>query len=98
MYPFSEKRDSLSIYILLQYQESVCGAFEKVDVHCKCLQGFTGFFSAILREKGFKNHRETPYFVHVVEKPCNIYRLEGNHVVIIGISLQFVNITGFPYS
>ena len=21
-------------------QESVCGAFEKVDVHCKCLQGF----------------------------------------------------------
>ena len=50
------------------------------EVHCKCLQGFTGcpwVFPAISMEKGCKNHRESLYssqgnVVYVVGKPCNI--------------------------
>ena len=32
----------------------------------------------------------------LVGKPCNIYRLQGNPIVIIGFSPQSVNIKGFP--
>ena len=64
---------------------------------------FTGVYPAISMEKGCKNHRETLYFskgktVYVVGKPCNIYRLRGNPIVIIGYSLKSVNITGFPHN
>ena len=45
-------------------------------------------------EKGCKNHRKTLYsskrkIVYVVGKPCNIYRLRGNPIVIIGFSPQW---------
>ena len=61
-------------------------------LHCKCLQGITGTLqgkSAISMEKGCKNHRETLYsskgkIAYIVEKPCNIYRLQGNPMIIIG--------------
>ena len=36
--------------------------------------------------------------VYVVGKPCNIYRLKGNPIVIIVFSPQSVNITGFPHN
>ena len=36
---------------MLHGQKSVCGAFEKVDVYCKCLQGFPGYTGNI-KEKG----------------------------------------------
>ena len=63
--------------------------------HCKCLQGITGDLqgkSAISMEKGCKNHRETLYsskgkIAFIVEKPCNIYRLRGNPMVIIDVIL-----------
>ena len=69
------------------------------SVHCKCLQ----VFPAISMEKGCKNHKETLYsskgkIVYVVGNPCNIYRLQGNPIVIIGFFLQSVNITGFPHN
>ena len=59
--------------------------------HSKCLQGITGDMqgkSAISMEKGCKNHRETLYsskgrIAYIVEKPCNIYRLRGNPMIII---------------
>ena len=62
------------------------------QVHCKCLQGITGclqVFPAIAMEKGYKNHREILYsskekIVYVVGKPCNIYRLRGNPIIIMG--------------
>jgi hypothetical protein len=62
------------------------------SVHCKCLQGITGclqVFPAISIEKGCKNHRETHTplkgkIVYVVGKPCNIYRLQGNPIIIMG--------------
>ena len=44
-------------------------------------------FPAISMEKGYKNHRETlskGKIVYFVGKPCNIYRLWGNPIVIIG--------------
>ena len=55
-----------------------------VSVH-----GFPVVFSAISMEKGCKNHRKTLYsskgkIVYIVEKPCNIYRLRGNPMIIIG--------------
>ena len=61
-------------------------------MHCKCLQSITGclqVFPAISMEKGCKNHRETLYsskgkIVYVVGKPCNIYRLWGNPITIMG--------------
>ena len=61
-------------------------------VHCKCLQGIKGclqVFPAISMEKDCKNHKETLYsskgkIVYVVRKPCNIYRLRGNPMIIIG--------------
>ena len=76
------------------------------SLHCKCLQGFTGFpqvFSAISMEKGCKNHRETLYsskgkVAYVVRKPCNIYRLRGKPYDYYRISPQSVNITGFPHN
>ena len=42
-------------------------------------------------EEGCKNHRETLFsskgkIVYIVGKPCNIYRLRGNPIVIIGFS------------
>ena len=45
--------------------------------------------SAISMEKGYKNHRETLYsskgkIAYIVEKPCNIYRLRGNPIIIMG--------------
>ena len=66
--------------------------FEVCNIHCKCLQGITGDLqgkSAISMEKGCKNHRETLYsskgkIAYIVEKPCNIYRLRGNPMIIIG--------------
>ena len=59
--------------------------------------------SAISMEKGCKNHRETLYsskgkIAYIVEKPCNIYRLQGNPMIIIGFSPQSVNITGFLHN
>ena len=36
--------------------------------------------------------------VYAVGKPCNIHRLGGNPIVIIGVSSQSVNITGFPHN
>ena len=58
-------------------------------------------FPAISMEKGCKNHRETLLYSLkgkiVVGKPCNIYRLLGNPIVIIRLSQQSVNITGFPH-
>ena len=61
-------------------------------LHCKCLQGITGDLqgkSAISMEKGCNNHRETLYsskgkIAYIVEKPCNIYRLRGNPIIIMG--------------
>jgi hypothetical protein len=61
-------------------------------LHCKCLQGITGclqVFPAISMKQGCKNHRETLYssegkIVYVVWKPCNIYRLRGNPIIIMG--------------
>ena len=61
-------------------------------LHCKCLQGITGDLqgkSAISMEKGCKNHRENLYsskgkIAYIVEKPCNIYRLRGNPIIIMG--------------
>ena len=59
----------------------VYGAFEKVDVHCKCLQGFTGIHSFFLQHLGKKALKriteEDPYSstgksVHAVGKSCNI--------------------------
>ena len=50
-------------------------------------------FTGIYRGKyigifcNIKKKGETPYFLCCTEKPCNICRLEGNHVVIIGIFL-----------
>ena len=63
------------------------------------LQGCIGFFLQYQEKRavGITGKPHILYVVHVVEKP-NIYRLKGNLIVIIGISLQFVNITGFPYS
>ena len=69
---------------------------QKNWLHCKLLQGFTGClqgFPAISMENGYTNHRETLYsskgkIVYVVGKPCNIYRLRGNPIIIIGFSLQ----------
>ena len=64
------------------------------------LQMFTGHygvsaavFPELSMEKGCKNHRETLYpskgkIVYVVGKPCNIYRLRGNPIAIIGFSLN----------
>ena len=60
--------------------------------HCKCLQGITGclqVFPALSIEKGCKNHKETLYsskgkIAYVLGKPCNIYRLRGNPMIIIG--------------
>ena len=40
----------------------------KDEIHCKCLQGITGSL------QGFP----------VVGKPCNIYRLRGNPIIIMG--------------
>ena len=64
---------------------------------------FTGVYPAISMEKDCKNHKETLYsskrkIVYAVGNPRNIYRLQGNPIVIIGFSLQSVNITGFPYN
>ena len=56
--------------------ESVCGAFEKGDIDCKCLKGYI-IFSAILREKGYKYHRETPYFVCFVMVMGYFYSFSG---------------------
>ena len=61
-------------------------------IHCKSLQGFTECpygFPAISMETGCKNHRETLYsskgkVAYVVGKPCNIYRLRGNPIVVLG--------------
>ena len=50
-------------------------------------------------KKGSINHRETlskEKSVYVVGNPCNIHRLEGIPIIIIGFFLQSVNITGFP--
>ena len=66
--------------------------FTKFELHCKCLQGITGDLqgkSAISMEKGCKNHKETLYsskgkIAYIVEKPCNIYRLRGNPIIIMG--------------
>jgi hypothetical protein len=49
-------------------------------------------------EKGRKNQRETLYFskgkiVYVEGKPCNIYRLQGNTIVIIGLSIDIAGKT-----
>ena len=53
--------------------------------------------------KGCKNHRETLYsskgkILYVLGKRCNIYRLQGNPIVIIGFFLQSVNITVNPHN
>ena len=75
--------------------------------HKSTLQMFTGIygvpigFSVISIEKGCKKHRETLYssqekIVYVAGKPCSIYRLRGNPYDNCRISLQSVNITGFP--
>ena len=69
-------------------------------LHRKCLQGIYGVPS-ISMEKGGKNHRETLYsskakIACVVGKPGDIYKLQGNPIVMIGLSLQSVNITGVP--
>ena len=48
-------------------------------VHCTWLQGIKGSF------QGFP----------VVRKPCNIYSLRINPIIIMGFPLQSVNITGF---
>ena len=34
----------ISLYFGQLGHESVCGAFEKVDIDCECLQGFTGIY------------------------------------------------------
>ena len=39
--------------------------------------------SALCMEKGCKNHKET-LAMYIVDKPCNIYRLRGNPMIIIG--------------
>ena len=39
----------------------------QIAVHCKCLQGITGYLQVLL----------------VVGKPCNIYRLRGNPIIIM---------------
>ena len=54
-------------------------------------------------ENGCKNHKETLYsprgkIEYVVGNPWNIYRLQGNPIVIIGFSLHSVNVTGFPHN
>ena len=77
-----------------------CSLEVPASLHCKCLQGFTGFpqfFSAISMDKRSKNPKETLYsskgrIVYVVGNPCSIYRLQGNPIVIIGFSLQSVNV------
>ena len=69
-----------------------CVSFESFYLHCKCLRGIMGclqVFPPISMKKGCKNHRETLYsskgkIVYEVGKPCNIYRLWGNPIVIIG--------------
>ena len=53
-----------------------------LSLHCKCLQGITGSL------QGFP----------VVGKPCNIYRLQGNPIIIMGFPLQSVNITWFTHN
>ena len=42
-------------------------------------------FPALSMEQGCKNHRET-LSMYVVGKPCNIYRLQGNPMMIIEFS------------
>ena len=67
---------------------------------------FTGFFSNFVcfsESLNFKNQRETLYsskgkIVYVVGKPCNIYRLRGNPIVIIASTPQFVNTVDSPNS
>ena len=49
---------------------------------------------------GSKNHRETLQsskgnIMYVVGKPCNICRLRGNPIVIVGFSLQYFD-ANFP--
>ena len=41
-------------------------------------------------EKGCKNHKKKS--MYVVDKPCNIYRLRGNPMMIIGLP----GLQGFP--
>jgi hypothetical protein len=53
---------------------------------------------AISMEKGCKSHKETlnsskGKIVYVVGKPCNIYRLRGNPIVIIGIPRNIQNLS-----
>ena len=69
--------------------EALFGGWQPLihSVRQSTLQMFTGVYPAISMEKGCKNHRETLYsskgkIVYVVGKPCNIYRLWGNPIVI----------------
>ena len=65
---------------------------ELEDIHLPTLQMFTGDLRGS-RRFSLQYHRETLYsskgkIVYVVGKPCNIYRLRGNPMVIIGFSLR----------
>ena len=51
--------------------------------------GVSAGFPCTIYGKGLKNHRETLYsskgkIAYVVGKPCNIYRLRGNPIIIMG--------------
>ena len=73
-----------------------CVSFESFYLHCICLRGIMGclqVFPPLSMEKGCKNHRETLYsskgkIVYEVGKPCNIYRLWGNPIVIISLQIK----------
>ena len=63
-----------SIAFNFAFLVACCGTFEKLDIDCKCLQGFTGvhiFFLQYRRKRAVRNtgRPHMLYVIHVVEKP-----------------------------
>ena len=51
------------------YHESVCGAFEKVDIDGKCLQGFTKIYRGTYFFLQYQGKRT----VRITGRPHNLY-------------------------
>ena len=71
--------------VLLEDMYVKLSCYFSTSLHCKCLQGITGSLQVF----------------PVVEKPCNIYRLWWNSIIISGVSLWFllpfsIDSAGFP--
>ena len=95
--PADTRRRYCDWLLSLQTLINTCSMSSYFNVYCYTAQDITGYlqvFPGTIFRKGLLESHSNP--MYVVGKPCHIYRLRGNLVIIIGFPRTLQILQGFP--